>query len=79
MVNSFIFNLKAKLSTNADWYFTKKSKLEYAFLRLDKKALAQVLPQLNAPAESQNIIDIIKKFIKFIKYYFGSSDEKAEA
>ena len=75
MVNSFIYNLKAKLSSNADWFPTEKSKLDYAFVRLDGKASAQVLPQLSAPPESQNAIDTIEKFIKCIEYQFGASDE----
>ena len=52
MVNSFLFNLNAKLSSNADWFPTEKSKLDYAFVRLDGNASAQVLPQINAPPES---------------------------
>lgn len=63
-IDSFIFNLNAKLSSNADWFPTEKSRLDYTFVRLDGKASAQVPPQLNAPPESQNVIDTIEKFIK---------------
>ena len=79
MVDSFVYSLRAKLEANSDWYPDEQSKLGYAFLRLDGKASAQVLPQLNAPSDSRNAINTVEKFIKFIKSQFGAADEKAEA